>query len=94
MKKKLIFAVGAAVGYVVGTRKGRAGYEKLKVQASELWQNEKLQDGITRAEELAKDIPVVGGTVHGVAKKATDTVTAAANKISPPEGEVEPQSAA
>jgi hypothetical protein len=94
MKKKLIFAVGAGLGYVIGTRKGRAGYEKLKVQASGLWQNEKLQDGIERVEALAKDIPVVGGTVHGVAKKATDTVTAAANKVSPPEGEEEPQSAA
>ena len=81
LKKKLLFVLGAAVGYVVGTRTGRQGYEKLKSQVGEVWQKPAVQDGIVRAEVFAEEkIPVVGGTVSAAVKTAADSVTNAVKK--------------
>ena len=81
MKKKLLFVLGAAVGYVVGTRTGRQGYEKLKSQVGDVWQKPVVQDGIVRAEVFAEEkIPVVGGTVSAAVKTAADSVTNAVKK--------------
>jgi FMN-dependent NADH-azoreductase len=81
MKKKLLFVLGAAVGYVVGTRTGRKGYEKLKDQVGEVWQKPAVQDGIVRAELFAEEkIPVVGHTVSAAVQTAADSVTNAVKK--------------
>ena len=81
MKKKLLFVLGAAVGYVVGTRTGRKGYEKLKDQVGAVWQKPAVQDGIVHAEVFAEEkIPVVGSTVSAAVKTAADSVTNAVKK--------------
>lgn len=81
MKKKLLFVAGAALGYVVGTRTGRQGYEKLKTQAGDVWQKPAVQDGLSRAGSFAEEkIPVVGSTVSHGLKTAADAVTKAVNK--------------
>jgi len=81
MKKKLLFVLGAAVGYVVGTRTGRQGYEKLKHQVGEVWQKPAVQDGIVRAEIFAEEkIPVVGSTVSAAVQGAAESVTNAVKK--------------
>ncbi|MCU1406595.1 MAG: hypothetical protein JWQ43_2898 [Glaciihabitans sp.] len=80
-----MFVLGAATGYVVGTRTGRQGYERLKRQASALWTAPSVQKTVTQAEEFARDkIPVVGATVSAAAKKAGEAVTDAAEKNGSP----------
>ncbi|HEV7948853.1 MAG TPA: YtxH domain-containing protein [Glaciihabitans sp.] len=75
MQGKIMFVLGAAAGYVIGTRKGRQGYEKLKQQASDFWQNPQVQRTVNNAEDFAREkIPVVGEKVSAAAKKATHSV--------------------
>jgi hypothetical protein len=81
MKKKLMFVLGAAVGYVVGTRTGRQGYEKLKHQVGEVWQKPAVQEGLSKAETFVEEkVPVVGSTVSQAVKSAADSVTKAVKK--------------
>lgn len=51
---KITLLVGGAVGYVLGTRAGRERYDQIKAQAKGLWQNPKVQQKATQAQELAK----------------------------------------
>lgn len=81
MKKKLMFVLGAAAGYVIGTRTGRQGYEKLKTQVGEVWQKPAVQDGLSKAESFVEEkIPVVGSTVSQAVKSAADSVSKAVKK--------------
>jgi hypothetical protein len=81
MKKKLMFVLGAAAGYVVGNRTGRQGYEKLKHQVGEVWQKPAVQDGLVKAETFVEEkVPVVGSTVSQAVKSAADSVTKAVKK--------------
>ncbi|MFC9833327.1 YtxH domain-containing protein [Rhodococcus sp. NPDC127530] len=72
MQKALIFAAGAAVGFVVGTRSGRQTYEKMRHQSLELWHNPTVQEKVSNATETVKDkAPQVQHKVGELAKKAT-----------------------
>ncbi len=51
---KLSFLAGAAVGYVLGARAGRARYEQIRTQASRLWSSEPVQTRVGDAAELVK----------------------------------------
>ncbi|MDP9028647.1 MAG: hypothetical protein M3N46_14045 [Actinomycetota bacterium] len=66
MRGKAWFVIGAALGYVVGTRVGRRGYEKLKQQAAGLWGSAPVQKGVGAVQDRARDIPVVGNTIAQV----------------------------
>lgn len=46
MKGKIAFVLGAAVGYVLGTRAGRERYEQIKRGAQRLWNTEPVQRGV------------------------------------------------
>lgn len=46
MKGKVAFVLGAAVGYVLGTRAGRERYEQIKRGAQRLWNTEPVQRGV------------------------------------------------
>ena len=46
MKGKIAFVVGAAVGYVLGTRAGRERYEQIKRGAETVWNTEPVQRGV------------------------------------------------
>jgi hypothetical protein len=46
MKGKLAFILGAAVGYVLGTRAGRERYEQIKRGAQRVWRTEPVQRGV------------------------------------------------
>ncbi|MBI5159936.1 MAG: YtxH domain-containing protein [Micrococcales bacterium] len=79
MRGKFLFVVGAAVGYVVGTRQGRQAYVKLKGRAEDLWKAPAVQNSVESAREFVKDkVPIVGEKVAQVGKKAA---TAAADKL-------------
>ena len=72
MQGKILFVLGAAAGYVVGTRVGRQGYENLKKQANDVLHDPKVQKTVASAGEFARDkIPVVGDIVGDLAQKAS-----------------------
>lgn len=55
MKAKLAFTAGLAVGYVVGTRVGRRGYENLKKNARAVWKTDAVQETVQSAENIVKE---------------------------------------
>ncbi len=46
MKGKIAFVLGAAVGYVLGSRAGRGRYEQIKRGAQRVWNTEPVQKGV------------------------------------------------
>ena len=87
MQKKLIFVVGAAIGYVVGTRTGRAGYERLKHQAADVWQNPRVKKTVTEVEHFAKDkVPVVGEGFGDLREKVDKSAQSVATSSTTPAG--------
>lgn len=46
MKGKIAFVLGAAVGYVLGSRAGRERYEQIKRGADQLWNTAPVQRGV------------------------------------------------
>ncbi len=55
MRGKISLLAGGAIGYVLGTRAGRERYEQIKTQAQSLWNNPKVQEKASQAQDLAKD---------------------------------------
>ena len=55
MKGKLGFVLGAAVGYVLGTRAGRARYEQIKRGAIAVWETPLMQQGVTTVKSSVGD---------------------------------------
>lgn len=82
MYGKLLFAAGLGVGYLFGTSRGRADYEKLKRRASELWLDPRVQRAAKQATDVVeKNVPmgekvteaVGAATKSARANVATDT---------------------
>jgi hypothetical protein len=53
--KKWIFALGAGVGYVLGTRAGREKYERMKLQARQVMENPKVKEATDEAARLVEE---------------------------------------
>ncbi|MBT2547085.1 hypothetical protein [Arthrobacter sp. ISL-65] len=71
MKSKLLFGAGIAAGYVLGSRSGRAAYDKLKARAAGIWDSKPVQDKVTAATEAVKDkAPEVGDQLAVAARRA------------------------
>lgn len=76
MRGKLVFATGAAIGYVLGARAGRRSYEKIAARASAFWNDEKVQKTVSDAQSFVKEkAPVVQQKVTDTAKGAVGKVT-------------------
>lgn len=76
MKGKIAFVLGAAAGYVLGSRAGRARYEQIKRGAAAVWDTPVVQQGVKSVKDVAGD--GIGGVKHialDVAKTVFDTVT-------------------
>ncbi|WP_449283457.1 YtxH domain-containing protein [Leucobacter sp.] len=54
MKGKIAFVLGAAVGYVLGTRAGRERYEQIKRGAQKVWSTEPVQKGVGLVRDVAQ----------------------------------------
>lgn len=82
MKGKIAFVLGAAVGYVLGSRAGRERYEQIKRGAQSVWNTEPVQRGVGvvrtaaqgRVDELkAAAVRVGKGAVAALARDDSST---------------------
>ncbi|SKB10451.1 YtxH domain-containing protein [Aeromicrobium choanae] len=55
MAGKLTFLVGAAAGYVLGTRSGRERYDQIVSQAQRLWKDPRVQDATEKVQHAAQE---------------------------------------
>ena len=86
MRGKIGLVVGLGVGYVLGTRAGRARYEQIKKQAERIWELEPVQKQVGRAKEFAQAnamaIPrVAWNGISKVVKAASQTQGSAGDKV-------------
>ncbi len=87
MKAKLLFGAGMAAGYVLGSRSGRAAYEKLKSRAAALWESKPVQDQVAAATEAVKDkAPEVSGQLTEAARRAGTIIGSAVRRDNPDNG--------
>ena len=71
MKNKLLLGVGIAAGYVLGSRSGRAAYDKLKARAAGIWDSKPVQDKVAVATETIKETaPEVADQLTEAARRA------------------------
>jgi hypothetical protein len=89
MLGKLVMGAAAfAAGYLVGSRQGRAGYERIKDRAAQVWQNPSVQHSVSAAHEFATEsLPVVGGSVASAIDRASKKVDDAAQSRRSPTDE-------
>lgn len=75
MPGKLLFVIGAGVGYVLGARAGRDRYEAMKAQADSLWHDPRVQERVSEAGQAVRDrAPDVQAKLTGAAGSVKDTV--------------------
>ena len=76
MRGKLLFLVGLAAGYVLGSRAGRERYEQIKRATNRLWNDPRVQRQVKQAEDFAKDkAPEVADFLAEGAKKVVGQVS-------------------
>lgn len=78
--KKLTLIAAAAAGYVLGTRAGRERYEQIKTQATQVWNNPKVQDVVDDVQTQAKHAGSEAGSK--VASTASDVASKVSDKVS------------
>ena len=74
--KKLMLLVAGGIGYVLGTRAGRERYEQIKMAATRVKDDPRVQEKAHHAADLAKEkAPVVKDKVTGAADAARSKVS-------------------
>ena len=87
MKGKILFGAGIAAGYVLGSRSGRAAYEKLKARAAALWESQPVQDKVAAAAETVKEkAPEVSDQLGEAARRAGTVIASAVRRDNSPTG--------
>ena len=77
MRGKILFVVGLGVGYVFGTRAGRARYNQIKTAALKVWNDPRVQEQVVAATEFVKEnAPEVASAVSENVKKIAERVDA------------------
>ncbi|WP_109472572.1 YtxH domain-containing protein [Ornithinimicrobium cavernae] len=71
--RKLMFIIGAGVGYILGAKAGRERYEQISEQASKVWGNPKVQSTV---EDVKAQAPRAASAVAGSAKDIADQARA------------------
>ena len=76
MKGKILLVVGLGIGYVLGTRAGRARYDEMKAIAQKLWNDPRVQKRVDEAQDFVKDkAPEVAEFLADGAKKVVSQVS-------------------
>ncbi|MDQ1596431.1 MAG: hypothetical protein QOH40_2987 [Arthrobacter pascens] len=87
MKSKLLFGAGIAAGYVLGSRSGRAAYDKLKARATSIWDSKPVQDKVSAATEVVKEkAPEVSDQLSEAARRAGTVLSSAMHRDSSKSG--------
>ena len=76
MRGKLIFITGVGVGYVLGTRAGRARFDQMVAQAKKVWESPTVQEaaGVVQAQATRlydEGKQVVADQVHKMGRNGT-----------------------
>jgi hypothetical protein len=81
VKNKLLLGVGIAAGYVLGSRSGRAAYDKLKARAAGIWDSKPVQDKVAVATEAIKEkAPEVADQLSEAARRAGTVIGSAMHR--------------
>ncbi len=76
MRGKILFVVGAGVGYVLGAKAGRERYAQIRSMAAKLWEDPHVQKRVNNAEEFVRDhAPEVVGFLADGAKTVAAKVS-------------------
>lgn len=83
MGSKMTFLAGAAVGYVLGSRAGRARYEEIKAKARSVLADDRVQEVVDSAKERAAEAAGAASTAvrAKVGEVAGDAGTALKDKV-------------
>lgn len=84
--KKLLLAIGAAIGFVLGSRAGRRPYEQLETKVKSLTGRSSVQDAVSSTKQAvhqASDAATatIGQKVDDVAHHASDAIDKSADKV-------------
>lgn len=75
MKRLITLGIGAALGYLLGSREGRKNLDKFAKNAQGFWNDPKTQEQVQRATSAVKEqAPAVAEKAAGLADKATEAV--------------------
>jgi hypothetical protein len=75
VRGKILFTLGLGIGYIFGTRAGRARYNEIKAAALKVWNDPRVQEQVSVATEFVKDkAPDVVDFVAANAKKVAARV--------------------
>jgi len=78
LKSKLLLGIGIAAGYVLGSRSGRAAYDKLKARAASIWDSKPVQDKVSAATSAIKEkAPEVADQLGEAARRAGTVIGSA-----------------
>ena len=81
VKNKLLLGVGIAAGYVLGSRSGRAAYDKLKARAAGIWDSKPVQDKVSVATVAIKEkAPEVADQLTEAARRAGTVIGSAMHR--------------
>lgn len=84
MKAKFLFGTGMAAGFVLGSRSGRAAYEKIKARAAAFWDSKPVQDKVSAATEAVKEkAPEVSDQLTEAARRAGTVLSSAMHRDKP-----------
>jgi hypothetical protein len=73
---KLSFLAGFGAGYVLGARAGRQRFEQIKSGAQGVWQNPKVKETVSHAQDFAaQHAPEVQHKIMETASQAAHKVT-------------------
>lgn len=77
----LTFIAGAALGYVLGARAGREKYEAIRNKASELWDDPRTQEQVSRVTSAVEEkAPQVASYVKEKSPQVAEKVRGAASR--------------
>jgi hypothetical protein len=84
VRGKILLVLGLGIGYVLGTRDGRARYNQMKSAALKVWNDPRVQEQVNAATEFVKEnAPEVASALTENVKKIAERVEAARSGKAP-----------
>jgi hypothetical protein len=84
--KKVLLGIGAALGFVLGSRAGRGPYERIEAKVRNLTGRSSLQDAVSSTKEAVQSASdaattTIGQKVDDAAQHFSDAVDKSAEKV-------------